>query len=80
MKAFVAALFFMPVHRLPNFDHYFSHDWVFAVPTIQKLMFLPETDSGTCGRIFIWLTVHDNLLLLMRAMISCTNYGLSSMS
>ena len=39
MKAFVGALFFMAVHRLPNFDHYFSHDWVFAVPTIQNVFY-----------------------------------------
>ena len=31
--------------------------------------------SGNCGRIFIGLTIQDNLLLLMRALISCTNYG-----
>ena len=37
MKAFVGALFFMAVHRLPNFDHYFSRDWVFAVPAIQNV-------------------------------------------
>ena len=46
----------------------------------QYKMFLPQTDSGNCGRIFIWLTIQDNLLLLMRAMISCTNYGQWSMS
>ena len=37
MKAFVGALFFMAIHRLPNFDHYFSRDWVFAVPAIQNV-------------------------------------------
>ena len=37
MKAFVGALIFMAVHRLPNFDHYFSRDWVFAVPAIQNV-------------------------------------------
>ena len=36
-KAFVGALVFMAVHRLPNFDHYFSCDWVFAVPAIQNV-------------------------------------------
>ena len=39
MKAFVGALFFMAVHRLPNFDHYFSRDWVFAVPAIQNVFY-----------------------------------------
>ena len=37
MKAFVGALFFMAIHRLPNFDHYFSRDWVFAVPSIHNV-------------------------------------------
>ena len=37
MKAFIGALFFMALHRLPNFDHYFMSDWVFAVPAIQKV-------------------------------------------
>ena len=37
MKAFVGALFFMVLHRPPNFDHYFSCDWVFAVPAIQNV-------------------------------------------
>ena len=36
-KAFVGALVFMAVHRLPNFDHYFSRNWVFAVPAIQNV-------------------------------------------
>ena len=52
----------MAVHRLPNFDHYFSCDWVFAVPAIKNV--LPETHSDNCGRTFIWLTIQDNLLLL----------------
>lgn len=26
MKAFVGALFFMAIHRQPNFEHYFSRD------------------------------------------------------
>ena len=29
----------MAVHRLPNFDHYFSRDWVFAVPAIKKMFY-----------------------------------------
>ena len=37
MKAFVGALFFMAVPSIPNFDHYFSRDWVFAVPAIQNV-------------------------------------------
>ena len=37
IKAFVGALFFMAVPRIPNFDHYFSRDWVFAVPAIQNV-------------------------------------------
>lgn len=37
MKAFVGALYFMALHRLPNFDHYFSRDWVFAVPAMQSV-------------------------------------------
>ena len=39
MKAFVGALIFMAVHRLPNFDHYFCHDWVIVF--LQYKMFLP---------------------------------------
>ena len=37
MKAFVGALYFMALHRLPNFDHYFSRNWVFAVPALQSV-------------------------------------------
>lgn len=27
----------MALHRLTNFDHYFSCDWVFAVPALQNV-------------------------------------------
>lgn len=51
MKAFVGTLFFMALHRLPNFDHYFMSDWVFAVPALQKVF--------TRNRFWeIWQNVH----------------------
>ena len=38
MSAFAGALFFMAIHRLTNFKHNFSRDWVFAVPAIQNVL------------------------------------------
>ena len=37
MKAFVGALYFKALHRVKNFDHYFSRDWVFAIPALQNV-------------------------------------------
>ena len=37
MNAFAGALFFIAIPRLTNFKHYFSRDWVFAVPAIQNV-------------------------------------------
>ena len=67
-------------------EDYFS--WRFSNTTflaigfllfLQYKMFSLKTDSGNCGRTFIWLTIQDNLLLPMRAMISCTSYGQQSL-
>ena len=66
MKAFVGALFFMAIHRQPNFEHYFSRDWVFTVPAIQNVF--------TRSRFWqLWQNFYltDNS---MRVMINCTNY------
>ena len=37
MKAFVGAYYFMALHRLPNFNHYSSRDWILAVPAFQNV-------------------------------------------
>lgn len=73
MKAFVGALYFMALHRLPKIL-IITFLLIGYLLFLHYKMFLPGTDSGNCGRIFIWLTTQGSLLLLMTATISFTNY------